>query len=195
MRVEVVGVDRNPAVLDECRRRAELAKLGEVMTFQAGQLDELAPVPGEFDVVLALHACDRATCDALALAVRAQARLVAVAPCCQAELAQAWASASADTVGAGGGFAPVWRSPHLRRELAAHVTDTLRGLLLAGAGYRVTTQEFVPAEHGRKNTLIRGERDDTVDRAAAGADYRALVAATGGAGLALAHGLRPDLDG
>ncbi|MBP6630031.1 MAG: SAM-dependent methyltransferase [Kofleriaceae bacterium] len=186
LQLEVVGVDRNPAVIEECRRRAELAELAHVMTFAAGHLDELTPAPGQFDVVLALHACDRATCDALALAVRAEATLVAVAPCCQAELAQAWAAASTDQAGAGGGFAPVWRTPHLRRELGAHVTDAMRGLLLASAGYRVTSQEFVPAEHSRKNTLIRGERDAAVDRAAARADYAALVTATGGAGLALA---------
>jgi SAM-dependent methyltransferase len=180
-RLEVIGVDRNPAIIDECRRRAELAGLDDVARFEVGAVAEV-DARGTHGVI-ALHACDTATCDAIALGVGAGAEVIAVAPCCQAELARAWSQLAER--GDAGAFAPVWGAPHLRRETAAMVTDTMRALLLRARGYETLAMEFVPSEHTRKNTLIRA-----IARGAAGeaarADYEALRAATGGAGIALA---------
>lgn len=193
--LEVLGVDRNAAVIDECRRRTALALLDDVVRFEATALDGLdVPAawarafgaPHGVHGVIALHACDTATCDALALAIALDAELIAVAPCCQAELARAW-TALADA-GAAGPFAPIWGAPHLRRETAAHLTDAMRTLLVRAAGYDVRALEFVPAEHTPKNTLIRAVKRTAGDPAARAA-YDALCAATGGAGLALADRL------
>ena len=52
-----------------------------------------APVPERVHLVTALHACDTATDDALALAIRHGADHVAVVPCCQAEVARQLADA------------------------------------------------------------------------------------------------------
>jgi len=190
--VEILGVDRNPDVIAECRRRTALAELDDVVRFEVARLEDVR-IP-DIHAVLALHACDTATCDAIALGAARAADLIAVAPCCQAELARAWAElAERDDLDLGpgpgpgpgpGGFAPIWRAPHLRREIAAHVTDAMRALLLRAAGYRVTALEFVPAEHTAKNTLLRAVRAEPDPGARA--EYDALVAATGGAGLALA---------
>jgi SAM-dependent methyltransferase len=192
--LEVLGVDRNPAVIEEVRRRTALAQLDDVVRFEAGALDTLdvraawarafggagaSAVHG----VIALHACDTATCDALALGVTLDAELIAVAPCCQAELARAWSVL--DERGEGGAFAPIWGAPHLRRETAAHITDAMRTLLVRAAGYEVLAMEFVPSEHTAKNTLIRAIKRPSGD-AGARADYEALRVATGGAGIALA---------
>ncbi len=184
--IEVLGVDRNPAVIEECRRRTELAQLDGVARFEVAALDQLdaIDVPAELHGVIALHACDTATCDAIAIGVARRAELVAVAPCCQAELARGW-EALADGQG---DLAPIWRTPHLRRETAAHLTDAMRMLLLRAAGYRTTAIEFIPSEHTRKNTLIRAVRGDGPDPAAA-SEYDTLVRATGGVGLALAKRL------
>ncbi len=179
-RVEVLGVDRNPDVIAECRRRTALAELDDVVRFEAASLDELGAA--DTHAIVALHACDTATCDAIALGVARAAELIAVAPCCQAELARAWAALAGEP--AAGGFVPIWRTPHLRREIAAHVTDAMLALLLRAAGYRVSAIEFIAAEHTRKNTLLRAVRREPDP--AARAEYDALVAATGGRGLALA---------
>jgi hypothetical protein len=168
--------------------------------FEVARLEDVrAP---DVHAVLALHACDTATCDAIALGVERAVDLIAVAPCCQAELARAWAelaaapAAPADPAPAGPAapvtparpaaeaFGPIWRAPHLRRELAAHVTDAMRALLLRAAGYRVTALQFIAAEHTQKNTLLRALRG--APEPAARVEYDALVAATGGRGLALA---------
>jgi len=193
--IEVLGVDRNPAEIEEGRRRTRLAALDDVVRFEAGALDALDALDawrrafgGGGDVpavhgVIALHACDTATCDALALGIALGAELIAVAPCCQAELARAWSVL--DERGDAGAFAPIWGAPHLRRETAAHITDAMRTLLVRAAGYEVRAMEFVPAEHTRKNTLIRAIKRST-EAAGARAAYEALRAATGGAGIMLA---------
>lgn len=198
-RLEVLGIDRNPAVIDESRRRCALAQLDDVVRFEAGALEVLdvrvawqrafggaALEDGAIHGVIALHACDTATCDALALGIALGAELLAVAPCCQAELARSWAAL--DERGEAGGFAPIWGAPHLRRETAAHITDAMRTLLVRAAGYEVLAMEFVPAEHTRKNTLIRAIKRSAGDPAARTA-YDALCAATGGTGIALASRL------
>jgi len=178
-RLEVLGVDRNPELIAECERRTALAELSELVTFLAAPLEAVAG--REVHGVFALHACDTATCDAIALGVAARAELIAVAPCCHAELARGWAALAEQP----GAFAPVWRAPHLRRELAVHLTDTLRTLLLRSAGYEVTAMEFIGSEHTKKNTLLRATLRGAPDPTAR-AEYDALVAATGGCGLALA---------
>jgi SAM-dependent methyltransferase len=180
--LEVVGIDRNPAVIGEARRRTELAALADNVRFEIGDIAETAA--RDIHGVVALHACDTATCDALAFGIEVEADLIAVAPCCQSELARGWASLAER--GEAGAFAPVWRAPHLRRETAADVTDAMRVELVRAAGYDVLAMEFVPAEHTRKNTLIRairrGERDP-----AARAAYTALRDATGGVDIRLAR--------
>ena len=193
--VEVLGIDRNPAVIEASRRRCALAQLDDVVRFEVGALEPreaLAAWTRAFGAgpraptvhgLVSLHACDTATCDALALGIALRAELIAVAPCCQAELARAWSALGerGDT----GAFGPIWGAPHLRRETAADITDAMRTLLVRAAGYEVRAMEFVPAEHTRKNTLIRAIRRSAGDADALAA-YEALRDATGGAGIALA---------
>jgi hypothetical protein len=116
-----------------------------------------ADVPERLHVVTALHACDTATDDALALAIARGADHVAVVPCCQAEvarqLAQPVEGADRDAADA----ALVQHALH-RRELGSHLTNVVRGLCLAAHGYRVTVTELVGWEHSAKNELILGDR-------------------------------------
>jgi hypothetical protein len=180
--LEVIGIDRDADVILEAQRRAELAELADVVRFEVGDVATCKPT--DVHGVVALHACDTATCDALALGIALEADLIAVAPCCQAELARGWAELAER--GASGPFAGVWRTPHLRRETAADVTDTMRVELLRAAGYEVHAMEFVPAEHTRKNTLIVATRRGPRDHQARAA-YEALRDATGGVDIRLAR--------
>lgn len=194
--VEVLGIDRNDDLLARCRHDAELAGLDDVVKHQASALDavdvraaweRVFGAAGSVDGVVALHACDTATDDAIALAVSLDARLCAVAPCCHAELARGWSElAEAKSEGA---FASIHATPHLRREAAATITDAMRSLLLRSAGYEVWTLEFVPSEHTPKNTLIRAMKRTNGDGAAR-AEYEALVASTGGRGIGLSGRIR-----
>lgn len=201
--VEILGVDGNAKVIAKCRERVAGTGLEASLRFEVAQLgafDWAAAYGRQFgaaggagaagagetprpNAVVALHACDTATDDALALAVGQRADFIAAAPCCQAELARKWSQlAGAHTRGA---FAPIWNAPQLRRDAAATMTDTLRMLLLRGCGYEVTPQEFVPSAHTPKNTLLRATRRGNYQREAL-REYVDLVAASGGQGIALA---------
>jgi hypothetical protein len=101
------------------------------------------------DLVLALHACDTATDEALAVAIRSGARAIFVAPCCQAELA-------AQLRGRKAGPTPgIAHHGLLLREYAAVLTDAIRAEVLDACGYAVEVVEFVDPEHTPKNKLLR----------------------------------------
>lgn len=194
--VEVLGIDRNEDLIARCRHDAALAGLDDVVKHEASPLaavdvraawERAFGTREEVDGVVALHACDTATDDAIVLGVSLGARLCAVAPCCHAELARAWTELS--ETGSESAFAPIFQTPHLRREAAATITDTMRALILRGAGYEVWPLEFVPSEHTPKNTLLRAMRRSTSEPAAL-AQYEALVSSTGGRGIGLAARIR-----
>jgi hypothetical protein len=186
-RVRLVGIDRNADVIAGCGERAAMAGLGDRMAFRVADLADADPVDlaaeafgGEPRVigVLALHACDTATDDALVMAVRSEAGFVAVAPCCQAELARRWA-----TLDEPGGLGPIVGNAHFRRTVAATITDAMRVELLRSVGYDLRAVEFVEAHHTPKNTLLYGHRTGQPrDRVA----YDGLVERFGGVGIGLA---------
>jgi hypothetical protein len=127
-----------------------------------------AELPERVHVVTALHACDTATDDALALGIARGADHIAVVPCCQAEVARglggegpaALGTQAADHADAARDPADeaLMQHPLHRRELGSHLTNVVRGLCLAAHGYRVTVTELVGWEHAIKNELVLGAR-------------------------------------
>jgi SAM-dependent methyltransferase len=168
--VEVVGVDVRE---DQRRRNTELARrLGySGLRFVAGTIAEaeLDPPP---DVVLALHACDTATDEALARAVRWGARWVLAAPCCHHDLAAQLRSA-----GARAPYEALTRHGILRERFADTLTDALRAALLRLHGYRVEVVEFVDSAHTPRNVLLRARRTAGPPSPRLRAEYAALVEA------------------
>jgi hypothetical protein len=128
-------------------------------------------LPERVHVVTALHACDTATDDALALAIARAADHVAVVPCCQAELARELAQAKPADAASGALFEHAWH----RREFGAHLTNVIRALALEARGYQVTVTELAGWEHSLKNELILGKRVKRFD-AKAQARLDALLA-------------------
>ncbi|WGY02766.1 SAM-dependent methyltransferase [Nocardioides sp. QY071] len=164
--VRLTGVDVKEQSRDH---NASVAReLGIDATFVAGTIGaaELEQAP---DVVLALHACDTATDDALARAVGWSAPLVLAAPCCHHDIAAQLRGAQPPAP-----YASLVRDGILRERFADTLTDTLRALLLRRAGYRVDVMEFVDSQHTPRNTLLRAVRTGTV---ADEGEYDALVAA------------------
>ena len=130
---------------------------------------------GRPDVVLALHACDTATDEALARAVRWVAPAVLAAPCCHHDLQR--------QLREGGGppepYDLVARHGILRERLADVLTDALRAAVLRLLGYRVDVVEFVGSEHTPRNVMIRAVRTGAPVPPAVVAEYRALTGAWG----------------
>jgi SAM-dependent methyltransferase len=166
---QIVGVDSNAQLIEKCIKTAGATGLSDMLRFVTCNLRELEwdamlaqsfgdGAVGRPNAVVALHACDVATDWALGVALSAKSDFIAVAPCCQAELARKLSEPGALAELAGSGLASLLGVPNLRRDAAAVVTDTLRLLLLRGSGYEVTATEFVASQHTAKNRLILAER-------------------------------------
>lgn len=128
-----------------------------------------APVDGA-DVVLALHACDTATDDALARAVTWGAKFVLAAPCCHHDLQRQLREGEAP-----GAYGMLTRHGILRERFADVLTDALRASLMRQAGYRTEIIEFVPSEHTPRNTLLRAVKTGAKAEAKVVEEYASLV--------------------
>ena len=151
----VVGVDVKAQSMDHNTEVAEsLGLAGEATFLQApiGDVD-LSGLGVRPDVVLALHACDTATDDALAQAVRWEAPLVLAAPCCHHDVAAQLRSRPAPPP-----YSMLVRDGILRERFADTLTDALRAATLRLEGYRVDVVEFVESRHTPRNTLLRAVR-------------------------------------
>lgn len=154
---ELHGIDTNPHVIEHCRNAA--SELGmDNTTFTCGTIGSLAE-PASCDVVIALHACDTATDDALALALRMQAAVMIIAPCCHHYVQQQLRSPSVPDE------ARALLDDGITRErLGDLLTDTVRRDVLRSFGYDANLEEFIALEHTQKNVLLRAVRVNMPDR-------------------------------
>ncbi len=184
--LRTVGVDVREDVLDNSRRAAGEAGLAG-LGFARGSIAEAEPFPaGERpDVVLALHACDTATDEALARAVRWGAPLVLAAPCCHRDVQR--------QIVAAGERGPVVRHAILRERFADVLTDALRALVLQLLGYRVEVVEFIDSAHTPRNAMLRAVRTGAAPRAEHLAEFDGLCREWG-VQPALAAELAAELD-
>jgi SAM-dependent methyltransferase len=133
-----------------------------------------APWPERFHLLTALHACDTATDDALAAAIRHNVDHVAVVPCCQAEVARQLRERAPPVPS----LAALGEHPWHRREFGSHLTNVIRALVLEARGYSVTVTELTGWEHSLKNELILARKVRGESREAR-ARLEALLADTG----------------
>jgi SAM-dependent methyltransferase len=193
--VRTVGVDVRP---DMVARNAGLAGRLEMpgLGFVVGTIHDADPGLGEVDVVLALHACDTATDDALAAAVAWRAPVVLAAPCCHHDVQRQLTERQAAGQPPPHPYLAVTRHPILRERFADVLTDAVRASLLRLAGYRVDVVEFVDSRHTPRNALIRAEHTGAPADGARHTEYEDLVTAWGlnpRLATLLARGHRDDL--
>jgi SAM-dependent methyltransferase len=165
-RVELVGLDANPRVIETVRGIAEQLGYHEARfeTTTIADYEDAEPI----DLLVSLHACDTATDEAIAAGVRLGAGAIVVAPCCHRELA--------GQIAARAGKDAVLRHGLLLGRQADLVTDALRAAALEALGYRADVIEFVSAEHTAKNVMIRAVRAPSPQRATrARREYTALA--------------------
>lgn len=167
--VQAVGVDAKPSARRHNQDVAERLGIAESFEFVDGAISA-AVVPAAPDLVLALHACDTATDDALAVAVRWQAPVVLAAPCCHHDVQRQLSRKSPPAP-----YELVMRHPILRERFADVLTDALRAAVLRIVGYRTDVVEFVDAEHTPRNALICAVRTDAPPTRALLAAYESLV--------------------
>ena len=163
----MVGVETRPELV---LRSQELAtRLGfqrmSFLNLSVAEATASQALPGQFDVVTALHACDTATDDAIAFGLLRQARCMVLGPCCQAELARLLNADKALNLKRTP-LAELWRHPLHTREMGSQLTNVLRCLYLEARGYSVSVTELVGWEHSMKNELILARFTGRRNRAA-----------------------------
>ncbi|MFI5337771.1 MAG: class I SAM-dependent methyltransferase [Opitutales bacterium] len=143
----VQGIEARPELVDLCNRVARETGRDR-LRFTAGTIQDAKLE--QLDILIALHACDTATDDAIARGVAAGAALIVVAPCCQKELRRQLLAAPV--------LAPALRHGIFQERHAEFATDALRALLLEWAGYDTKVFEFISTEHTAKNLMIAATR-------------------------------------
>jgi len=149
---ELLSIEARAELTSRSEERARRLGFGR-MRFVTAPLAS-APWPERFHLLTALHACDTATDDALAAAIRHGVDHVAVVPCCQAEVArQLRERPPASPV-----MAALAEHAWHRREFGSHLTNVIRALVLEANGYSVRVTELTGWEHSLKNELILGRK-------------------------------------
>jgi len=149
--VRILGVEMREQLVNDGNATARASGFAG-LSFQAGTIMDYDASGA--DAVIALHACDTATDDALFKGIGARAALIAVAPCCHKQIRRQMEAGQADHR-----LEPLLRHGIFLERQAEMATDTLRALLLELNGYRTRVFEFVSDAHTPKNNLIVAEKD------------------------------------
>lgn len=149
MNPKVVGVELRPKLVDFCNEIANKAKFDN-LKFESGYIGQWEIE--KLDVLIALHACDTATDDAIYQGIKSEAKVIVCAPCCHQQVRK-----SLQTTGA---LKDITRHGILMEREAEIVTDSLRALYLEASGYKTKIMEFISTEHTPKNLLIIAEKHD-----------------------------------
>ncbi len=98
------------------------------------------------DIVVALHACDTATDDAIAKGIALEAEIIILAPCCQKYVR--------NKIKIPESIKSIFHHGILEEHISSFVTDGLRALVLESCGYKTKLFEFISQEHTSKNIMI-----------------------------------------
>ena len=102
------------------------------------------------DILIALHACNTATDDAIIKGIESNAKLIICAPCCHKQIRQEMEKSKVvDAITRYGIF--------MERQ-AVMITDTIRALIMEYFGYKTQVMEFIEMEHTPKNVLLVGRK-------------------------------------
>ena len=142
--IQVTRLDLKEDVIRHCNELAEQLHY-DGLHFEQGDIKNYEGAD-RVDMVVSLHACDKATDYALEKAVKWGAGVIMAVPCCQHELNS---QIHCDTL------APVLKYGLIKERISALVTDALRANLLEQQGYETQILEFIDMEHTPKNLLIR----------------------------------------
>jgi SAM-dependent methyltransferase len=167
--VRMTGIDRTPAARSRNTKRAAALGWQDHLRFVDATIAD-AELDTRPDVVLALHACDTATDDALARAVGWEAPLVLAAPCCHHDIQKQLKSVEPPPP-----YGLLTRYGIVRERFADVLTDTLRAAVLRQVGYRVEVVQFVDSEHTPRNLLLRAARTGAPAGPEVRAEYEALI--------------------
>ncbi|HOW51610.1 MAG TPA: SAM-dependent methyltransferase [bacterium] len=163
MNPRVSGIETRQELVDLCNRIAADGKFTG-LSFTRGTIATAELTAA--DMVIALHACDTATDDAIYKGIVNGAKLIIAAPCCHKEVRK-----QLTVTGDANAFLEHGILAERQAEIA---TDALRALLLEASGYAVKVFEFISSEHTAKNVMLVARK---LNRPSDPAPFHAKIAA------------------
>lgn len=150
----LTGVEYRADLVELCNKIARDSHFHH-LAFAEGSIADFNAVG--LHILIALHACDTATDDAIAKGITAGANLIVTAPCCHKQIRREMeAHIEAD------GTAPeldfLLKYGTFKERQAEMVTDALRALILEYFGYSTKVFEFISDAHTPKNVMIVGKK-------------------------------------
>lgn len=147
---KITGIEYRHDLVELCNDIAKKSNFKD-LSFTQGTIKDYETK--DSNVLIALHACDTATDDAIYKGITAKADLIVVAPCChkqiRRELEKHKTKNELDFLLKHGIF--------LERQ-AEMLTDGIRSLILEYFGYSTKVFEFISGEHTPKNVMIVAEK-------------------------------------
>lgn len=150
LKVSVTGVEVRDDMVGLCNKIARTHNFSD-LKFVKGTIEECDA--SGVNVLIALHACDTATDDAVAKGIKADADLIVVAPCCHKQIRREMESTKAHN---DLGF--LTRYGTFTERQAEMVTDGMRALILNHFGYSTKVFEFISDAHTPKNVMIVAQK-------------------------------------
>lgn len=142
----VVGVEFRDDLVKFCNETARATGVGN-LSFEQGTIENFDSAGA--DVLIALHACDTATDDAIAKGIAAGSELIVVAPCCHKQIRR-----EIETSNRGNELDFLMKHGIFVERQAEMVTDAMRAMILEHFGYSTKVFEFISDVHTPKNVLI-----------------------------------------
>jgi hypothetical protein len=128
-------------------------------SYQLSAVSYQQSVNSQLDVLIALHACNTATDDAIIKGIESGAKLIICAPCCHKQIRQEMEKSKV--------VDPITRYGIFLERQAVMITDAIRALIMEYYGYKTQVMEFIEMEHTPKNILLVGRKSDApVDKEA-----------------------------
>lgn len=155
VKATVYGVEMRDDLVTKCNSIAKSSGYKN-LHFIKGTIQE-AVTPAT-DMLIALHACDTATDDAIYQGIKNDAAIIVVAPCCHKQIRKQIAPQNV--------LNTITQHGILLERQAEMVTDTIRALLLEAYGYKTKVFDFISTEHTPKNVMIAAVKSkvDTIDK-------------------------------
>ena len=147
--IKVTGIELREDLVLKCNKIAEQS-LYTGLHFTKGSIQQ-TDLPF-VNMLIALHACDTATDDAIAKGIKANATFIICAPCCHKQIRRQMAPTNA--------LQYITKHGILMERQAEMVTDTIRALMLEAHGYKTKVFDFIEEEDTPKNVLIVGTKSN-----------------------------------
>lgn len=147
--IKIKGIELRKELVEKCNQIAEKCNY-ENLSFAEGDISHIEKQSA--DVLVALHACDTATDDAISIGIKSNAKLIVCSPCCHKQIRSQMKRKIR--------LSSIVKYGIIKERQAEIVTDLIRSLILEYHGYKTKIMEFISTEHTAKNLLIVGIKNE-----------------------------------